>query len=502
MRIIDLQRRLREVGRIRIGEQVPTQRGTRPKRLEHFRLTSRDQLVIEAAAEQWGGTPRPWEGAPDGDQWEVFTNTDTLQVIVPPGDMSFSQSYEQWTAGGCKVRCDGRWDQLADKACHCDPEARACDIHTRLSVMLPDLPGVGVWRLDTQGYYAAVELGGIVDLVASHTERGVMLPARLRLEQRSVKRIDKGKVVTRNFAVPVLDVDVHPLALAAGITSNGELAGPAVPALPVAALTPVPDQPDGVAAPTLAEQIAQVDEQTRKPARSNAAAPLPATGIKPRTAVDAEADKAARTLPAAVVADLRETLNALGVEARRAFLDHFGCAPAELPFDRIDEAVEFVKALAPFDPPPDGGGKEPPSAHGGDAREEVDGEEVTLLPSASDPDYEPEPAPAARSFGVRDVARYSTEVFKADYEAAPKGRKTKTVERLRHAVVYGQTNRRAVSLNDCSIDELIGVYHRLRSIADGHLTYAPDDDGVTFTMVDTGRETRVEWAWLEEVEAA
>ncbi|HET7736428.1 MAG TPA: hypothetical protein VFK52_10660 [Nocardioidaceae bacterium] len=289
MRILDLQRRLREVGRIRIGQRIETtnKKGEpvqRPAKLEQFRLTSRDRVVIEAAVQQWGGVCQPWEGAPDGPQWEVYTSTDQVPVVIPPSDMAFSQAWEQWSGGGCRVRCDGQWDHLGDKACHCDPEDRACDPHTRLSVILPDLPGMGVWRLDTQSYYAAVELAGLVDLIVAHSARGVLLPARLRLEQRSVKRAGEQ---TKRFVVPVLDIDVHPMALAPG--GSGELGTPvSLPGLPSPNMTPVPVQ-DGAGAPTIAEQLSQIDEDQPKAARVNAAAPIPATGIAPRTAVDAAA---------------------------------------------------------------------------------------------------------------------------------------------------------------------------------------------------------------------
>ena len=347
MRIIELQRRLREVGRIRIGAQVATKNGkTRPDKLENFRLTSRDQKVIEAAAEQWGGTAQSWDGAPDGKQWEVYTDTDQMNVVVPPGDMAFSQAYEQWSAGGCKVRCDGQWDHVADAECHCDPEARACDIHSRLSVILPDLPGMGVWRLDTQGYYAAVELGGLVDLIAAHSARGVMLPARLRLEQRSVKRPKPGGggVETRRFAVPVLDVDVHPLALTGGtFTPAGEIATPVnAPALGTGNLTPVPQVTDGAGAPSIAAQVAQIDEEQPRVGRANAAAPIPSTGIKPRTAREAVSEEEppprepdAPAAPAAGQMVTGPQLKMLGVM--------FGKNDITSREDRLAYASEFVK---------------------------------------------------------------------------------------------------------------------------------------------------------------
>lgn len=298
MRIIDLQRRLREIGRIRIGEQVESKNGKkRPAKIDVFRFTSRDRQVVEAAAAQWGGTCQEWADAPgDGTQWEVRSTAQQIPVVVPPGDMSFSQSYEQWTAGGCKVRCDSRWDHVGDQPCHCDPEQRACAIHTRLSVMLPDLPGVGVWRLESHGYYAAVELGGVVDLCAAQSAQGRMLPARLRLEHREVKRTVDGKVQTRKFIVPVLDLDVHPMALAPAPSAaplpdpvTGEIVSGTAGALPAGNLTPVPE-PDGALVPSVAEQMASIDNEPRPSGRRNAATPIPATGVEPRTAAQADVE--------------------------------------------------------------------------------------------------------------------------------------------------------------------------------------------------------------------
>jgi len=270
--IIDLQRRIAEIGRIRIGRQVATSNGkTRPAKLDTFRLTSADKTRIDQAAALYGGTPAEWE-APAGHQWEVITAADSLDVIVPPSDMAFSQWYEMWSAGGCQRRCDGAREQITDGPCLCDPDDRDCDIHTRLSVMLSDLPGLGVWRIDTSGYYAAVEMSGAVQVVQTAAGRGSLLPARLRLEQRVVKRPGAdGKPETRRFAVPVLDIDVTPAQLlAAPRGPAGEIGGaPARPGLtPVPALTVGPGQ-------TIAEQVVP---PRPTPPRSNAAPAIPASG--------------------------------------------------------------------------------------------------------------------------------------------------------------------------------------------------------------------------------
>ncbi|SRX93589.1 endodeoxyribonuclease RusA-like protein [Thermacetogenium phaeum DSM] [Mycobacterium shimoidei] len=275
--IIDLQRRLAEIGRIRIGQQVPVGNGskkTRPAKLTTFRLTSPDRNRIAQAALLYGGNPAEWD-APAGKQWEVITESDALNVIVPPSDMAFSQHYELWSGGGCQRRCDGRNESISDGPCICDPDKRECAIHTRLSVMLRDLPGLGVWRIDTSGYYAALELQGAVEIVQLAAGRGQMLPARLRLEQRMVKRPGQS---TKRFAVPVLDIEVSPAQLMAG-----------------GAATMIDGTPETIAieppAPTVAELVEQVNAQRERKRRKNSAQPVARTGLKPRTAAEANASR-------------------------------------------------------------------------------------------------------------------------------------------------------------------------------------------------------------------
>ena len=256
--IIGLQRRLVEVGRIRMGEKAE---GGRPVRLETWKLTSRDQVRLKAAANAFGGEVREWKDHPG--QYELHTTVDALPILLMPGQ-AISQHYELWSGGGCKRRCDGQTEQLSDGACLCDPEQRECKPHTRLNVLLPDVAGVGAWRLDTTGYYAAVELTGTVDLLEVATMRGVLLPARLRIDQRSVLRDGQ----TRRFPVPTLDIDVRPLEMHA-ITqgaAEGEVAEIPQGYTPVAALTTGVSVQEGLAAAD-----AQVEQKTRT-ARS--AAPI------------------------------------------------------------------------------------------------------------------------------------------------------------------------------------------------------------------------------------
>lgn len=286
MPIIDIQRRIAEVGRIRIGQLVATSSGRgkgskRPAKLDTFRLTSPNRTRVEQAARLYGGDVAEWE-APAGKQFEVITKTDVLPVIVPPSDMAFSQWYETWSGGGCLRRCDGQTESIGDQPCVCDPAARECDIHTRLSVMLRDMPGLGLWRLDTSGTYAALELQGAVDVMRMAAAAGTMLPAQLRLEQRMIKRADEQ---TKRFAVPVLDVEISPAQLLGGPRDALDIGTLSIePARVEAHLTPVPASVQERPAPPVAEQATAT--KTRKP-RKNAATKIPPTGVKPRTAAQA-----------------------------------------------------------------------------------------------------------------------------------------------------------------------------------------------------------------------
>lgn len=434
MPILELQRRLREIGRIRIGEQVPTGNNgkTRPVKLETFRFTSRDRKVIDSAAEQFGGTVESWT-SPDGDQWQVKTTTAEISCVVPPGDMAFSQWYELWAAGGCKRRCDGLTEHITEAPCMCDPEARDCKIHSRISLLLTDLPGLGLWRLDTSGYYAAVELGGVVDLAAGFTERGQMLPARLRLEQRSAKRIDAdGKSQTLRFAVPILDLDVHPLALV-GAGRDAPALGvgsPSFTPVPVDALPPAP-------VGTIAEQLAQVDEQAQLPQRRNAATPIPPTGLAPRTAAEAGSGSPPASAERPCVR-CGQSLLGQQIEKAEGGMAHKGQCPGPFGDDPADNR--------------------------------------------------------SSGFTVKMLGAAATKAFPCD--DAPPRQKTKLRDRLRYALTYIATNGSEWHLDRLTLEQMASLDAHLQHVQEGRITFAHDDDGATFTL--NGKAVAVPWSTFDE----
>lgn len=232
MPVLDLQRRAYQSGRIRLGQAVMTGKQDkagkdimRPVKLDAFRFTSPSRYQIDAAAEAHGGEVRPWDNR-GRREWEVLTDATELMVAIPPAADAISQWYEMWTGGGCQRRCDSQHEQKSGGPCLCphaaDPDdedevdrmarerarlsklmpPQACGIKTRVSVVLPDLPDIGVWRLDTAGFYAAGELIGKAELMALCRDRDLFLPARLWIHQR----VDVVSGQTRKYPVPALEI--------------------------------------------------------------------------------------------------------------------------------------------------------------------------------------------------------------------------------------------------------------------------------------------------------
>lgn len=247
-----VQRRMMELGRVRLGEKGPK---GEPKKLATLRFTSASKPYLDAIASLHGGTVRDWDGAPEEGMFEVTTDATRIDIILPPvfSDQDgtptapYSQYFETWSAAGCTCRCDGETEALSGKPCMCaaaveknGEDARTCKITTRVSFMIPDVPGLGVWRLESHGWNAAVELPGTLEVLLLAAAAQKFIPAVLRVEPRTKKVPGEP---TRRFIVPVIELpgvtvrqlaagDV-PLAINAPQPRTGRPELPAAPAPPV-----------------------------------------------------------------------------------------------------------------------------------------------------------------------------------------------------------------------------------------------------------------------------
>lgn len=219
MPIIDLQKRMRQLGEIRIGHTVETgsvSQNTgrpirRPAKLDRFRLTSASRPLLEQVAQLYGGQVQEWVPANGGPtEWEVYTETDRLPIIIPPRN-AVSQWYELYQGSRCVRRCDGEVEQKSDSACLCARrEERDCSITTRINIMLRDVQGIGVWLLTTHGYFAATELPDVAEFLS---RVGGYVDAWLSMEEKSIIRASGQPA---RFMVPKLDVGASPAQLLSG----------------------------------------------------------------------------------------------------------------------------------------------------------------------------------------------------------------------------------------------------------------------------------------------
>lgn len=271
-RILTIQRMARELGRLRTGYSD----GGRPKRLDTWLISSHSRDYVEAAADIWGGSPETWtpQGG-GGDQYRVITHTASIDAILPPGD-PLSQSYEMWSRAGCARRCDGITEQLSDSPCLCRSQfgdsfyeqrtGTVCSMTTRLNVIIPAMPDMGVWRAETHSFYAANELAGTVDTVRGLIGPTAMVPVRLRIEQRSkaggkkfpvvvceLRGITAGQVLEGAGALP--SVGSPPAVAAASPRHELTAAGAPAPAAPSA---PVPDYVSAARAAFSLEAVREV----------------------------------------------------------------------------------------------------------------------------------------------------------------------------------------------------------------------------------------------------
>ncbi len=247
-----LPSRLQELGRIRVGDQVPlaNKKGTRPRRLEAFRLTSTNKPRLEYAATLWGGEVRKWDEAPVEKSWELYLDKDTLPVVVPPFH-AISQVNEIWQGSECRLRCNGEQITTCPKdedrigqPCYCArfslkerlekaKTGEACHTITRLNLLLPDVPGVGVWRFDTGSFYAGMELQGNTELLEQASAEGCYIECLLQIEERRVVRTVAGKPQTQVFSVVTLQPEVTMRQLLSRQIPPAALVGKPVTALAI-----------------------------------------------------------------------------------------------------------------------------------------------------------------------------------------------------------------------------------------------------------------------------
>lgn len=247
-----LRERAPELGRLRGG--VQNDKG-QPTSIDHWRATSADQDRLNVLGGLYGirTKVKPWK-----DQFEIELDTDTIKVLIP-GDPLFV-AYELWGSGGCQRRCDGMvasvpittpdGGHMEQVDCVCDAlgldpnDKESCSPTARLKVVIPEVPGIGIWVMTTGSVFACQELQGQINILNQIGPSGAIW-ADLVLEPREIKR--PWEKFTRTFNVPILRIRDSLQALLQGsgspaLTTGGD-EGTGVPGAAAAVGTGQPVAP-------------------------------------------------------------------------------------------------------------------------------------------------------------------------------------------------------------------------------------------------------------------
>lgn len=201
----NIQYQLPTHGRIRLGTK--NEKGW-PISLKTFRFTSSDEGAIEAIANEFGGTPKPWQNGRNA-EYEVITEAKEINVVLPP-DCVEGPIWEYWQKGGKLFDCDGQecikttsgpdGPEYERVPCLCDANDKlVCKPTTRLRVLLHNVPLGGAWQLTTGSLIAASELSGMIEVVQLMYNK-TLTPAKLAIEPRSSSVGGQ----TKHYVVPVL----------------------------------------------------------------------------------------------------------------------------------------------------------------------------------------------------------------------------------------------------------------------------------------------------------
>lgn len=202
--------RLPRLGKIRLGEQKTNQQGkTYPDALDHFLVREDDGITSKEAAQAFHEVY--------GDQPKV------IDIMFPSEDPTaiFPQYYTSYGKTTGKV-CQGdgvtarRWvgegkdRKLTDIPCpgmDCDWfKTKKCRRLGTLQVILPNVPGLGVWHISTTSKNSLININSGIALLKTITgaqsENGLLvggriafIPLKLRLREMDVQKPD-GKLGT------------------------------------------------------------------------------------------------------------------------------------------------------------------------------------------------------------------------------------------------------------------------------------------------------------------
>ena len=217
------KRRLPRLGKIRLGVTVQ-EPGKRP----YPKAT--DYLVCPDIVTRTLGTQQPR----------------ALEIMFPHDDpeVLFPQEYKMYRTSGLYCKGDGesahRWSdegQLVERACPCPYlDEGKCKPLATLNFLLPDVPGVGVWQINTSNQRSIIGLNSSLEQF-SRTFGGLAgIPFTLRLRPEQYQRWDERDKKMKAGTLHVLSLTSE-LTLRQIIEWRTKVGAPVAALMPAAEIT-------------------------------------------------------------------------------------------------------------------------------------------------------------------------------------------------------------------------------------------------------------------------
>lgn len=178
------------LGKIRLGIMAPSKNGTatHPVNIDYFVVPPEVQAV-------YGEKPTK------------------LDIVLPSEDMSivFPQYLKRYTYNALACKGDGvkAMETVVEtgevREIACDPDvcqyyqSKKCKALASLMFLLPSVPGMGVWQMDTTSYYGMVGINNSLELIRTMLGRISGIPLELRRVKRTIMTRDGGKQVKRDI---------------------------------------------------------------------------------------------------------------------------------------------------------------------------------------------------------------------------------------------------------------------------------------------------------------
>ncbi len=194
-------RRLPRVGKIRLGIKTKTSAGKEyPKEVDYFVFDPQtpseleNKRILDEVSKLYGEKPKQIKimfPVADTDlifpQWyKRYGKTSSLQckgdgetaVVTHPEFAEGLEIVGETEEGLKRVKCNGK------ECVYC--KEKQCGMVGTLQVLLPEIPGAGVWQITTGSFNSIVNLNSCIDYVKSVCGRAHMIPLTLERREQTI----------------------------------------------------------------------------------------------------------------------------------------------------------------------------------------------------------------------------------------------------------------------------------------------------------------------------